>query len=401
MDRKKGRKVLHSLMYLCLPVIVASCSPTANTNIRKQVGSQFSTLLKHTDIEYVVTATQGEKKFFPRSTNGDGNVSFIASNDWCSGFFPGCLWLMSELTADTCWQSSATKYTRLLENEQWNDGTHDTGFKIMCSYGNGLRITGDTSYKRIIIQSARTLITRFNDTVGCIRSWDHHAERWSFPVIIDNMMNLELLFKATELTGDSIFYKIAVKHANTTLKNHFRKDNSSYHVVDYDPRTGKIHEKVTFQGDADESAWARGQAWGLYGYTMCYRFTQDTIYLKQAQKIAHFIMNHPNLPLDKIPMWDFDYNEKSGESRDVSAATIIASALFELSDYSTSEQKHFRELANTMLNVLKTNYMLHNGNKYGFLLDHSVGFRHLNHEVNVPLIYADYYFLEALLRQKK
>lgn len=401
MNRKKRRKVLRSLMYLCLIWISASCRPTANTNIGKAAGSQFTVLLKQTDADYDLIAPQGGKKIFPRSINEEGKVIFVASNDWCSGFFPGCLWLMSELASDSSWQISATKYTRLLENEQWNNGSHDVGFKIMSSYGNAFRLTGDSSYKRIIIQSARTLVTRFSDTVGCIRSWDHNADRWTFPVIIDNMMNLELLFKATELSGDSGFYKIAVRHANTTLKNHFRKDNSSYHVVDYDPKTGQVHEKVTLQGDADESAWSRGQAWGLYGYTMCYRFTHDTVYLKQALKIADFILNHHNLPADKIPMWDFNYNEKSGEPRDVSAAAIIASALFELSKYDTTEQKHFIEVASSILNALKTNYMLHNGDKYGFLLDHSTGFRTRNHEVNEPLIYADYYFLEALLRQKR
>jgi uncharacterized protein YyaL (SSP411 family) len=192
-----------------------------------------------------------------------------------------------------------------------------------------------------------------------------------------------------------------VKHANTTIKNHFRSDNSSYHVVDYNPETGSINEKVTHQGDTDYSAWARGQAWGLYGFTMCYRFARDEAYLQQAYKIAEFIFNHPNLPGDKIPMWDFNYSEASGESRDVSAAAITASALFELAQYLPEQKDRYITLANNMLSALASSYSLSKGEKNGYLLDHSVGFRHKNHEVNVPLIYADYYYLEALIRQKE
>lgn len=380
--------------------MLTGCNQIGDPGIEKKTGDQFSRLLQHANAEYDMATQLGGKKFFPRSLTNDGKISFVASNDWCSGFFPGCLWLLAELTQDSSWQYSAAKYTRLLESEQWNGGTHDMGFKIMCSYGNGLKQIGNTHYSEVIIQSAKTLITRYNEKVGSIRSWDHNSQRWDFPVIIDNMMNLELLFKATGLTGDSLYHHIAVTHANTTLKNHFRPDNSSYHVVDYDPETGVIREKVTHQGDTDESAWSRGQAWGLYGYVMCYRFTKNPEYLDQAVKIADFILSHPNLPSDKIPMWDFNYTELSGESRDVSAATIIASALFELSGFASDKQSEYLEIANTMLKTLETNYALNNGQMNGYLLNHSVGFRHRDHEVDVPLIYADYYYLEALIRQR-
>lgn len=362
---------------------------------------QFSLLLRSAESNLSDQFEAGEFLFFPRSINETGDVAFVASRDWCSGFFPGCLWLMYELSEDERWKSAAGRYTVLLEKEQWNSSTHDMGFKIMCSYGNALKSTGDSSYVDVITQSAQTLLSRFNPVVGAIRSWDHNRDRWSFPVIIDNMMNLELLFEAALLTNDSSFYQVAVSHANTTIKEHFREDYSSYHVVDFDPETGVVNERVTHQGAADSSAWARGQAWSLYGYTMCYRYTRDSVYLQQATKIADFIFAHPNLPEDKIPLWDFNYDIDSGEPRDVSAAAIVASALFELADYAGLRENEFRHLGEEILKDLEAAYSSADGDLNGFLLDHSVGHKPKNGEVDVPIIYADYYYLEALLRQKK
>ena len=216
------------------------------------------------------------------------------------------------------------------------------GFKIYCSFGNGYRLLKNALYKEVILQSARTLSRRFNAVAGVLRSWDHSRDKWDYPVIIDNMMNLELLFAATRLSGDSSFYKIAVTHANTTMKHHFRPDYSSYHVIDYDSTTGAVRKKNTHQGFAHESAWARGQAWALYGYTMCFRETRDPVYLKQAEQVANFILSHPNLPRDKVPYWDFNAPGIPAEPRDASAAAIIASALYELSGYS-KKGKEFKK----------------------------------------------------------
>src|SRR5580698_8936840 len=188
---------------------------------------------------------------------------------------------------------------------------------MYCSYGNAQRILPGAGYNDILLNSARSLSTRFNPKVGCIRSWDHGS--WEYPVIIDNMMNLELLFWATHFSGDSSFYRIAVSHANTTMRNHFRPDYSSYHVVEYDTVTGQVRRKMTWQGYADSSAWARGQAWGLYGYTMCYRYTHDPAYLRQAEHIAAFILHHPRLPKDMVPYWDFD---APGIPRDASGRLV-------------------------------------------------------------------------------
>jgi hypothetical protein len=271
---------------------------------------------------------------------------------------------------------------------------------MFCSYGNALRLTGNEAYVPVLVQSAKTLIARYYETVGSIRSWDFNAEIWQCPVIVDNMMNLELLFWATKQTGDPVYRDIAIQHANTTLKHHFRSDYSSFHVVDYDTISGEVRQKNTHQGFADESAWARGQAWGLYGFTMCYRFTEDPRYLKLAEEIAGFILNHPRLPEDLVPYWDFDAPGIPDEERDVSAAAIIASALYELSGYS-EEGDFFREKADGILKSLGSKYASPAGENFGFILAHSVGNKRGGTEVDVPLNYADYYYLEALLRSRE
>jgi unsaturated chondroitin disaccharide hydrolase len=272
---------------------------------------------------------------------------------------------------------------------------------LYCSYGNGFRLIGYTSYKSILLTGAKSLCTRFNPKTGCIKSWDEFKE-FSFPVIIDNMMNLEFLFWATKITGDSSYYKIAITHANTTLKNHFRNDNSSYHVICYDTATGSVLAKKTAQGYADESAWARGQAWGLYGYTMCYRETKDTIYLNQANSIANFILTNKNLPLNMVPYWDFNLPDTINAKRDVSTASIVASALLELSEYITGDMKDiYIAAAEKMLLSLTLIYRAELGTNGNFILKHSVGSIPHKSEIDVPLTYADYYYIEALMRYIK
>ena len=335
----------------------------------------------------------------PRTLDND-QLKLVPSKDWTSGFFPGELWFLYEYSEKELWKNEAEKFTANIEKEKYNGGTHDMGFKIYNSFGNGYRLTKNPHYKDVIIQSAKTLSTRFNPKIGCIRSWDHHKEQWEYPVIIDNMINLELLFEATKLTGDSSFYKIAVSHANTTLKNHYRSDYSSYHVVDYDTASGKVIKKNTAQGYSDESAWARGQAWGLYGFTMCYRETKNKAYLQQADHIAHFILNNPQLPNDLVPYWDFDAPGIPNELRDASAADVMASALYELSTYSQNG-KYYWKIADKIIENLTRYYRSPLDENKGFILLHSTGSKPANSEVDVPIIYADYYYLEALLRKKK
>jgi unsaturated chondroitin disaccharide hydrolase len=332
----------------------------------------------------------------PRSLTSTGALKLVPTKDWTSGFFPGNLWFLYEYTKDAFWLTQAQTYTAKLAPEQFDTGSHDVGFKIYCSYGTGYRLQPNTTYRQTIIQAAKSLATRFNAKTGCIRSWDHSTNLFRYPVIIDNMMNLELLFAATRLTGDFSYYNIAVSHANTTLKNHFRTDNSSWHVVDYDPNTGQVLQKTTYQGYSSSSAWARGQAWGLYSYTMCYRETKDLAYLAHAEKIAAYILNHPGLPTDLVPYWDFDAPLIPNEPRDASAAAIIASALYELSTYSTQGSNYWA-LADKIMTSLSTQYISPVEQNRGFTLLHSTGHKPAGTEVDVPVIFAEYYYLEALL----
>lgn len=343
-----------------------------------------------------------KSRVFPRTIEADGTIVRVSKKDWTSGFFPGILWLMYDLTNDDAWANEAKTYTELLESEKFNDSNHDIGFKMMSSFGQGYRLTGNMDYRDILIQSARTLISRFNENVGCIRSWDHHKDKWDYPVIIDNMLNLELLFWASKETGDPVFANIAVKHAQTTMENHFRSDYSCYHVVSYDTLTGEAVKKQTRQGAFDESSWARGQAWGLYGYTMAYRETKMPEFLNQAEHIANYILNVAELPDDFVPYWDFSLANTSNEPRDVSAAAVIASALYELSNFSTDKSESYLQMADKIMNSLVSDeYFNKTGTNGGFLLKHSTGSKPVDSEIDVPLVYADYYFLEALQRKKQ
>lgn len=325
---------------------------------------------------------------------------------WCSGFYPGTLLYLYGFSHDTSLSAEALRRMNLLTKEQYNKGTHDLGFMMYCSFGNALQLTQQgllpaAGYDTVLANSARSLSARFNQTVGCIRSWDHQP--WKYPVIIDNMMNLELLFWATRATGDSSFYRIAVTHANTTMRNHFRPDYSSYHVIDYDETTGSVLAKKTAQGFSDSSAWARGQAWGLYGYTVMYRSTHDPKYLEQAEHIARFILTNPNLPADKIPYWDYNAPDIPRALRDASAAAVMASALIELSHYAAPEKgREYLDVAEQIIAGLSSNnYKAVVGSNGGFLLKHSVGHLPAKSEVDVPLTYADYYFVEAMMRYRQ
>lgn len=338
---------------------------------------------------------------FPRNFDPKtGRHEWSDSEWWCSGFYPGSLLYLFEETKDSSLYREAMRMLKLLEKEQYNRTTHDLGFMMYCSFGNANRIQPKIAYNEILMNSARSLITRFNPVVGSIRSWDSNPK--DFLVIIDNMMNLELLFWATKHSGDSSYYNIAVTHANNTIKNHFRPDHSSYHVLNYDPVSGVIKEKRTAQGYSNESAWARGQAWGLYGFVMSYRETKDPAYLEQAHKIAGFILNHPNLPADKVPYWDFNAPGIPDALRDASAAAIMASALLELQEFTADKTKaqQYLTAAETMIASLSKSYKAVPGSNGGFVLEHGVGHLPARSEVDVALTYADYYFIEALRRLK-
>ena len=382
----------------CLAVLLsvaALAQPVNSKKVFAESAAQTRLLIAE-----VPTAKNGKEDLVTPRTVENGKLKLVASRDWCSGFFPGVLWFLQEYTGKDEWKKQAMAFTANIEREKTNGVTHDMGFKVYCSFGNGYRLTKDPHYREVIIQSAQTLSTRFNKKTGVIRSWDHHQEQWPYPVIIDNMMNLELLFEATKLTHDSSFYRIAFSHAVTTMKNHYRPDHSSYHVVDYDTATGLVRKKDTHQGYSASSAWARGQAWGLYAYTMCYRETKNGDFLKQAEWIADYMLQHPRMPADLVPYWDFDAPGIPNEPRDVSAASIMASGLYELSRYSKNGKK-YRAAADKVMQSLTNKYRSAPGENHGFILGHSTGSKPANSEVDVPINYADYYYLEALLRMKK
>ena len=337
----------------------------------------------------------------PRSYDSVKNELIVSGSDWwCSGFYPGTLWYLYEYTKDESLKTEAIRSTALLEKEKNNRGTHDLGFMLYCSYGNGYRLTKENSYKNVMITGAHSLSTRFDPVIGCIKSWNSNS-RWQFPVIVDNMMNLEFLCEMTKLSGDSTFYKVAITHANTTIKNHYRNDFSSYHVIDYDTVTGKKIKGYTAQGAFDESAWARGQSWGLYGFTMMYRETGKKEYLNEAINIANFLLHHKNMPADKIPYWDYDATDIPNTYRDASAAAILCSALLELAKYSNkAQQKEYMDVSITILKNLSLSYRATVGTNGGFILKHGVGHLPAKSEVDVPLTYGDYYFIEALMRYK-
>ncbi len=382
---------LKSLFILLVAVIIASCSGEKGneldyTQLQEELSEQLKGLVEATPSDMV-----------PRSyPDEDGGYWMVGINDWTCGFPAGSYWQMYEMTGDEYWKDAAVENTVKLDGVQHRTNTHDLGFMVFCSFGNAYRLTGNEEYKEAVIQASESLITRFNPTVGCIKSWDHGD--WEFPVIVDNMMNLEMLFWASEVTGDPKYRDVAVSHADVTLENHFRDDMSSYHVVSYDTLTGEPVEKHTHQGLNHESAWGRGQAWGFYGYTMTYRETGDEKYLVAAEEIGDFILD--NLPADMVSYWDFNDPDIPDTHRDASAAAITASAMLELSTLSEKGEKYLDAGNKITESLTSEEYRANDGTNGGFLLKHSVGHKPKNSEVDVAINYADYYYLEALKRQQ-
>jgi len=347
----------------------------------------------------MLRALEGETRL-PRTVDKGGLV-LVGPRDWTSGFFPGSLWRIAEHTGDAQWRKAAADLTARVEPAKTYGGTHDLGFILYCSYGQAYRLTADPAYREVLLTGARTLCTRFNPKVGMIRSWD--GRPWSYPVIIDNMMNLELLMWAAKQSGEKRFSDIALSHADQTDRRHFRPDGSAYHIVDYNPLNGKIYGYYAGQGASADAPWARGQSWGLYGFTMMYRETRKPEYLTRAIKLADFLVNHPNLPADKVPYWDYQAAEIPHAPRDSSAAAIMASALLELSTIAEAPKAaRYRETAiQQLLSLSSPAYRAPVGENGNFILLHGVGHLPGNSEIDVPLNYGDYYFLEGLLRFRR
>lgn len=365
----------------------------------KNIGEIIEYALGIAENQYLKMADNLPDGTLPRSyENG-----ILVTSDiywWCSGFYPGTLWYLYEYYKSDKIKVLAEQFTEMLGPVQYLTDNHDIGFQIFCSFGNGWRLTGKKEYPDIMLNAAKSLASRFNPFAGQIKSWDFDSDLYCCPVIIDNLMNLELLLWASDYSDDEYLKTIALTHANVSILNHFRKDYSCYHLVDYYPEDGSIRKKQTVQGYNDESRWARGQAWALYGYTMLYRMTGADRYLKQAEGIADLLMSI--LPRDGIPYWDFDAPNIPDEYKDASAGAIMASALIELSQYIPSKSHRYISIAEKQIRTLcSPEYLAPVGSNGNFILKHSVGSIPAQLEVDVPLTYADYYFVEALIRMNK
>ena len=347
-----------------------------------------------------LAAIPNDGKSLPRSIPSKSKEwKYVEYTDWTSGFWPGQLWFIYETTHDKKWITAADKYTQyLLPLTQTKATDHDLGFQVFNSFGLGYQLTGKKEYKEAVLRAADTLATLFNPKVGTILSWPHN-NYGGHNTIIDNMMNLEMLFWASKHGGNKKLYDIAVKHAETTMNNHFRPDYTSYHVVVYDPETGKKIKGVTAQGYADESMWARGQAWAIYGFTMVYRETGDRKFLDFAHKITRVYLDR--LPADQIPFWDFNDPDIPNAPRDASAAATTASALLELATFTRDRtlKREYEDKSMKMITELTTHYQSRYENNA--LLIHATGHKPANSEIDNSIIYADYYYLECLVRLEK
>lgn len=403
--------LLYSASISCSSVFGATAFDANSENSKTESMSQLVDrgLKRATSQSLILADALKDKKDALPRTYEKGKLQTVRYDHWVSGFFPGVLWMLYENSNDARLRQYAELYTDRVEPAKRVTNTHDLGFMLYCSFGQGYRLTGNKRYFDIIEEGTKSLLTRWNEKLGVIKSWES-GPRWQYPVIIDNMMNLEMLCFMTRETGNLRYERIAERHANTTIKNHFRDDFSSFHVVSYDTISGQPHAKNTAQGYADGSSWSRGQAWGLYGYTMMYRETLNPIYLKQAQQIGKYLMNHPRLPEDKVPYWDYDapgiVKGKLSDSkckRDASAAAVMASAFIELSQLDPSDMApQWLALAEKQLRTLSSpEYLAKEGEQGGFIIKHGVGHHQAGAEVDVPLTYGDYYYVEALMRMKK
>lgn len=387
------------IYFIVLLMMVASCR---KADPMKEVISKSFDVIEQQAVGMAEYLEDKEGRL-PRSYVKENDEIITSDSEWwCSGFFPGVLWYLYEYSGDTNHKKWAEEYTNRVEQQKFYTGNHDIGFQINCSFGNGYRLTGRDDYCEVMKVAGKSALERYNPHIGLIRSWNSNPKKWQYAVIIDNMMNLELLMWNFHNTGENIFQDVAVSHSDKTLEHHYRLDYSCYHVVSYDTITGLPHIKQTSQGAFDESIWARGNAWGLYGYVVMFRETKLQRYLDRAIAIANLMIDHPNMPDDGIPYWDYLAPEIPEALRDASAGAIMASALIELSTMTdaTLSSKYLSTAEKQLSTLSSPEYLAEPSTNGLFILKHGVGHLPGNSEVDVPLTYADYYFVEALLRYK-
>jgi hypothetical protein len=389
------------LLFLALPPLFVTGflgAQTAPATEKQWVKAQLDFALQQ--YKYLAQEVGARNAGLPKSLSDDGSLVLVPPKDWTSGFFAGGLWYLYDYSKDEAILQEAVKYTEQLNTVLQGPYDHDIGFIMMSSFGHAFRLIPREAYKMQLLQAAEALASRFNQKVACTRSWDWGP--WKFPVIIDNLMNMELLYWAAAAGGSAQWQDIANQHNNTTMKNHFRPNGSSYHLVDYDPKTAQVLRMQTVQGYADESSWSRGQGWALYGYTMAYRFTRNPEFLNQALRVANFILSQHILRSEPVPPWDFDVPDQAASLKDSSAGAIYASAFQELAEYVDKEQATgFLNYADRLLESLSSERFRAStkGALHGFLLDHAVGWYTGGSDLDKPLIYGDYYYIEAMVRK--
>lgn len=396
---------LNALIYFAAAAALAGfCQPCEKVSAQVEADKEIEWC--HNKVEASLKSLVSEDgkidyNMMPRNIEGNSKVWHCrpaVAEEWCSGFWPGILWMDYEASSDENVRKQAELYTAAIKPILGRPVyDHDLGFIFFCSYGKGFEATGNQAYKQVILQAADSLATLFNPNVGTILAWPRHIKDYGgHNTIMDTMMNLEMLFWAARNGGDRSLYDMAVRHADTTMKHHFRPDGSCYHVAVYDPETGEFLRGCTHQGYSDDSMWARGQSWAIYGYTVVYRETKEKRFLEFAQKVTDIYLSR--LPEDCIPVWDFDDPRGSMAPRDASAACVVASALLELSNYvDAAKAEKYREASLKMLSSLSSETYKTNDSKPAFLL-HSTGHHPAETEIDASIIYADYYYLEALSR---
>jgi hypothetical protein len=401
--------IMRRALVSVLAVSIAACVSGRRTSVpgasaRQATDPIVAQALSRAAAQLRRTATSLDPaKGYPRATRPDGNYSQSAADQWTSGFFAGALWYMYQSSGDAEWRQLADKWTTGLEPNKLRTTTHDLGFIIFDSFGHGYLLTKEPHYRDVVVQASRSLVTRYNPAVRSIQSWNTYGGtdarwNWKFPVIIDNMMNLEMLFWASANGGDAAWRQDAHLHALTTSLAHVRPDGSTAHVALFDPENGKLERTVTWQGYSDSSTWARGQAWTIHGFTTVFRNTGDGNMRAIAQKAADYFIDH--LPADGVPYWDFRHPDIPNTERDASAAAIAASGLYDLARWSSADKAaRYVAAADRIVRSLATNYMAP-PTPSGAILMHSTGGRPQGTEIDVGIVYADYFFVEALLRRQ-
>ena len=401
------KTIFMKYVIVILLLILNSCTSSSDKSELKGLSaSKVDELIEHAASQYkVLLQNAPDSSQYPFYLNEDGSIFFVEKKNWTSGYVPGVMWYLYANTQDQFWKNQAMRWCTSIESEKLATNKHDTGVMLYTSFGLGHKIGGVKEYKDILIEGADSLLVRYNEKIGLIKSWNSKGLQndWLFPVIIDGMIVLDLPFYAGKFSDNKEMIRKATSHATITMQNHFRDDGSAPHVVDYDPNTGKKRYFDTHQGYSKASSWARGQAWAIYGFPLAYRYTGDRSYLETAMRTADYVFTHENMPDDLIPFWDYLAPEIPDEPRDASAAAIMCAGLLEMCQYLNDEdkEKYLNYAQKIIISLSKPEYLCENGDCQGFILKHSVYNKPSGKGVDTPINFTDFYFLEALIRYKE